>query len=253
MWVILVGRKMAKKRYCAAQHCVNFVGTTSDEVHMFRCFDMKKIVHITSHKYIIAIIYRFPLEKEIKDKWIDAINKNNDEKSRTNGIGFLCDQHFLSNDVQKHKGRLKLKNGAIPVNFVSSTDQTILEPVLNNNSVAYAQTNNSTIGCTECSALTTERDELKRILIQTNIDSEINLQKEREKFKKYVEKCEEKSNEIRLLKEQLRYWKAKQSEYIEKINSLKAQLKSTTKGIGLEVNVNYSSTICFNLTITFHN
>lgn len=142
----------------------------------------------------------------------------------------------MSTDIQKFKGRLQLKNGAVPVNFIPPQNQMTNESVVKTDSKICAQMGDSNSSCTNCSALSKEIAELKSILFETQINADLNIQKERAKSEKLTDKCHEKSDEIHSLKDKVKYWKAKQSENEIKIDNLKRQVESTTNGLGLEVN-----------------
>lgn len=159
------------RRYCVIQSCDNFIGTTSDDIHMFRLdsFGQQRSTmdkNIQKQLKNVNYSYRLPIEKEQKKLWVNAINNNNDEHHKCNGIGFVCNLHFSPNHLYMYKGDLKLRQTAVPVNFVDNSEINLqhaenIDPVKDNN-----------YNCHGCSALRIELAELKPTLLQTQITSD---------------------------------------------------------------------------------
>lgn len=142
---------------------------------------IRYIFFIRSVLRIIRKFCRFPTEMETKQLWIEAVNKSNDEQHKTRGTGFVCNLHFLSDDIKKVSKGIRIKLGAIPVNFVSSIKQSIFEQ-----SPAKQQ------DCNECA-------QLKHLLLTTNIDSDIFAQKANAQIQNLNVKIQNKSHIIKVL------------------------------------------------------
>lgn len=145
------------------------------------------------------------MEPEEKKAWINAINKNNSEKHKSNGTGWLCDLHFSLNDIQNVRGRPKLKKGVIPVNFIVPTNQSVLDSDSNNKLEDTDVEHHCDLqqSCNSCSTLLSERDELKRILFKTEIDFDCEKQNINVQLENQRKICNDQSIEIKHLKEKI--------------------------------------------------
>lgn len=99
----------------------------------------------------------------------------------------------MPEDASKIRGRIKLKDGAVPTNFNSSAVDTP------QNLAAH----NEIANCNNCGILIIEKNELKNMLLKL----EINIDIERQSNREYIEKINlEKSKlneQLRFLKKQL--------------------------------------------------
>lgn len=109
--------------------------------------------------------YRFPLERYRKQQLVDSINKNNDDDHESKGLGWLCNLHFLSTDIEKVKGRLKLTTDAVPVLFDAPN---IASQALEN--IADDETSNSCNNCVECIDLNLKLKDLERMMLEFQME-----------------------------------------------------------------------------------
>lgn len=199
----------------------NIVNTSqAQQVVKFTCLSAFTCIFrkIKYHIIKIYIAYRFPIE---------AINNHNDDHHKSNGSGSLCHLHFSSNDLQRFKGRIQLKNGAIPVNFTAPKNQMMLESDVNNGTEDCAQNNNSK-SCNDCETLILERDKLKQMLAVAKINSDFEREKNRKEIDKLSDKCHQQSDQIRILREKIRHLEIKRTETKSRIDDLqKNQLSSS--------------------------
>lgn len=165
--------------------------------------------------------YRFPIEKDLNQLWIDAINRNNSEGNKVNGHGFLCHLHFMESDLTKVKGVLKLKLRAVPVKFNflgDNSEDTEHAKNINPKHIAPNIGSEPIKNCNKCSALRLELNDSKQMLFQSKINSELDCTKNNEKIKKLTRENFD-------LKEKVRSSEKKKNESESKIKMLEKQLR----------------------------
>lgn len=111
-------------------------------------------------------------------------------------MGWLCNLHFLSTDIEKVKGRLRLKADAVPVRF-NTPNITGLDRILDN--IAVDEIANS---CNNCNDLSLELKDLKQMLLEIKMNTDIQLQMKNQQIEKMKIKCNDLTLKNNGLKEQ---------------------------------------------------
>lgn len=113
--------------------------------------------------------------------------------------------HFLHTDIQKFKGRLKLKPDAIPVYFNCKDDEFFPESDIINASqnIENGQCFNEQNICKKCDVLSSELDELKNKLFKTKVDSDVELTRKNIRINELKGKCDDQALIINSLKQQV--------------------------------------------------
>lgn len=158
--------------------------------------------HFSPSEFILIIIlieFRFPSEEEQKKQWLNAINMSNDVDHQCKGSGWICNLHFVSVDIERVRGRFKLKIGAVPTLFDAQENQSSLDADQNCSNIDEISTLRNS--CNECNDLILERNQLKRMLLKNQIDANIQLQIKEKKIEKLEEKCYDQILIINSLKE----------------------------------------------------
>lgn len=124
---------------------------------------------------------------------------SNDVDHQCKGSGWICNLHFVSVDIERVRGRFKLKIGAVPTLFDAQENQSSLDADQNCSNIDEISTLRNS--CNECNDLILERNQLKRMLLKNQIDANIQLQIKEKKIEKLEEKCYDQILIINSLKE----------------------------------------------------
>lgn len=145
------------------------------------------------------------------------------------GNGWICNLHFLSTDIEKGRGRLKLKTSAVPVHFDFHEIQSIPDASQNCSNIDNDDISISNNSCNECKVLISERNELKQLLLKNQIDTNIQMQIQQKEIEKWKEKCYDQTLIMNSLKEKNVFL-----ENMTKHNE--SQISSMQKQLNLNVN-----------------
>lgn len=122
-------------------------------------------------------------------------------KSNPGGFGFVCSQHFSSDDIQKSNKRIQLKKGSIPIctNAKQDHETSINDENENANdepSIRVPQIIEKGDSCKNCCILLVECEELKKSLLKQRLNSEIKILKKEKEIEKMLNKCRAQSDTI---------------------------------------------------------
>lgn len=65
----------------------------------------------------------------MKEKWVKAIRAANNDNYE--GGGFICEQHFVTEDIIHSSNRMQLKKGSIPSIFLVEIVEIVLNLKIN--------------------------------------------------------------------------------------------------------------------------
>lgn len=155
--------------------------------------------------------------------WTNTINMYNDEKFKTNGSGFICNEHFSPDDIILKKGHGKIKDGIIPsrnLNVANNCEPAILE---------------THVICSECISL-------KKELFKSRADFDIELRKKSEKIEDLILKMNGMKSKIFALEQS-------EKTHLDEINRLREKQLSIMNITDIEVRIlslfNYQIVIMF--------
>lgn len=140
----------------------------------------------------------------MKEKWVQTIRAANNDNYE--GGGFICQQHFASEDIMHISNQKRLRKGSIPsvflVEIVETTGSTTIE---------------TEHECEKCECLEKERFELFDKFTKLNIESQIDKERFQRKIDQQQTTIKEKAKEIEKLQHQLSTLKNKSKDLQEQI------------------------------------
>lgn len=117
------------------------------------------------------------------------------------GAGWLCNLHFSPCDIERVKGKPKLKKGTIPIAPDSNQPNIEVDCMPNINHGQKDDLNHSS--CNKCEALHAQIKEERHLQLKTRLNSEIEQYKKDKTIAKLSEKASQQSAEISVFKSRI--------------------------------------------------
>lgn len=130
-----------------------------------------------------------------KKLWIDVIEKSYGD-TQFRGFGTVCSLHFSSTDIENVTGRVRLKNGAVPM----------------------------LTWCEKCVNLNSRLDEEKQLNIRSRLNNSIELHGKNHQIEKLTQKCSDQLMQIAALKAKVADLEKNKKEFESKNRKLEEQV-----------------------------
>lgn len=212
---------MSRNRYCRIENCKHFTGTRDQNVHMFRL----DLVHC--HHYLFSLFsllmmctyYRIPAEPRENELWLNSMNEKS-AKRISSCSGWICNLHFKSTDIEREKGKFKLKKGVIPTIFDCTREKI-------NDERENRQNNECTEHhiCETCTQkLNQMRSEHECAQLKLRLNHEIVQYKKDDQISKLKKEVHDKCEKFDGLKERVAYVEKMNRQYEGEIQSLREKI-----------------------------